>query len=490
MGPPKAALVLAALALAGCVGAPAGLVPTTSLPATVPDAYGYLCPGGAGAALPTPCADVAIAHTEGGKLEEPYVAPHPRDADLWAVGSNVGRAPAAWAQDIPSERAGLMRMSIHITEDGGRSWRETFPPPGEPARTMAGPGIFDVVGDPALVFDTGGRLHVTGLASVGTADNLVAILGGPGDSGIRVFYTSSDDLGATWSEPVVLKDTGGFQDRNWIVHDEATSALYVVWQDVGEIASTPRNQRVVEVAWSLDRGATWRTMADAQRAPCARAGTPVLVEGTLLLACDRFDAANAQDGHAVYAFDAATGSVTLRGVAQGEGSFPGLVKLGGRLVMRAWECFQQQGCALDASLRSSADGGATWSPPVLLSALLSEPAEAVDLKWVTADAWGRLHLLAVAQRHEGPAPTLEVPLYGPVNGRVWQELHIVTDASFAPLSETSLGTLRSEDLLHPALPSGGDHFHGLAWRGDEALLVVPEPRTGTLAVSQVLPVGP
>jgi hypothetical protein len=294
----------------------------------------------------------------------------------------------------------------------------------------------------------------------------------------------SDDLGATWREPVLLQDNGLGQDREWIVRDPASGALYVVWQNVP--AGSGLEDRSVEVAWSLDGGATWRNQEAGQRTPCYRAGMPVVLQGALRFACVHA----ADDGREVvqlHALDAARGEAALVADAIAEGQWPSLTLLAdGTLAMLYDNCFPDS-CALDSLLLRSRDGGATWSPGGSAMGLAEGAWDRARVYWSEADPFGGQHLLVRFDRDEALLPA--DPSGSAPTPMATELRHVVLDASGAPIHSATLAAWRSDEAPSPRAAVGfGDDvlgvegrqqhprcggsscYYSLAWSGDRALL--------------------
>ena len=220
---------------------------------------------------------------------EPWVAVDPADPDHLA---------GAWQQDRWSD-GGAHGLVASTSADGGRSWRgETFADfsrcplfaaLGNPAAEAAG-GEFDRASDPWVTWGSGSRLHQAAL-TVSRPDVGLGLA-----AGIQVSH--SDDLGATWSRPRLLKeDHGGnvLDDKESITADPTRGHVYVVWDRL----TVRRGHAHLEAAenaigfrgptWfasSADNGDTWspaRKIYDPGRAG-QTIGNQIAIEpdGTLL----------------------------------------------------------------------------------------------------------------------------------------------------------------------------------------------------------------
>jgi hypothetical protein len=162
---------------------------------------------------------------ENGEVE-PWVAVDPADPDHIA---------GAWQQDRWSD-GGAHGLAASTSIDGGATWTgDTFADfsrcplfalLANPAAEHAG-SDFDRASDPWVTWGSGSRLHQIALAvsqpSVGLGLN----------AGILVDY--SDDFGATWSHPRLIKeDHGGnvLDDKESITADPANGYVYAIWDRV------------------------------------------------------------------------------------------------------------------------------------------------------------------------------------------------------------------------------------------------------------------
>ncbi|MCW3015224.1 MAG: hypothetical protein JWO02_2316 [Solirubrobacterales bacterium] len=180
---------------------------------------------------------------------EPWVAVDRADPDHIA---------GAWQQDRWSD-GGAHGLAASTSIDGGASWTgatfadfsrcSLFARYGDVA--AQGPGReFDRASDPWVSWGTGSRLHQIALSvsrpSVGLGLN----------SGILVSH--SDDVGATWSPPKLLReDHGGrvLNDKESITADPANGYVYAVWDRVvAKLAHAKLKETENAIA---ERGPTW-----------------------------------------------------------------------------------------------------------------------------------------------------------------------------------------------------------------------------------------
>lgn len=459
---------LVAPALAGCLAAP--LAPTALPLGPAALGYAYLCPGEGGEPGEAPCLK-ALARDDA-TLQEPFAAAHPLDPDILAVGVNFGPPLAERAQGLPDD-SHVCRLGVYVTEDAGASWREAFAPPPEFRNGPLGPTPNQCAGDPALVFDDAGRLHVTGIA---TSGNLPGPLRGlAGDNlGYVTYYVRSDDLGRTWGESVVLSANGSPQDRNWLTRDPSNRALYAVWQNT----AGPLANWTTEVAWTLDGGATWRNQAPEQRPRCHTDG-PVVVRGMEALVSCSNTTSEEETRVRVYAFDPASGDVELRSELVQQGFWPFLTALpSGRLALQ-YSAFDG-----DTQILWSGDGGRTWQSPTSLRGVSEGAWDFAHAYWAEADRLGGYHLITRLTNIESLAPA------GPTIAS-YELRHLVLDEGGARVQETTLEAWKSTDPPKPRpAQTLGDHYYGIAWGAERALLAYTRDAEVKLTLVQPTGVGP
>lgn len=453
--------VLLSLALlAGCL-APTAEVAPAELPA-LPEALsplGYLCPGESGDAAAEPCV-TRLAKADA-TLQEPFIAVHPTNPQVVAVGVNLGPSLVERALGLVSQDSWVCRLGIFVSEDGGATWRETHAPTPEIATGPLGPEPTSCAGDPAIVFDDEGRMHVTGIATRGSA---LSPLAGDG-IGFQTYYVRSDDLGATWVDAAIPSPNGMSQDRNWMAWDAERRIVYVVWQNT----DGPFSEWTTEVAWSEDGGATWRTQDEAQRLVCGTPGIFAFHDGDVLYSC----ATVTEEGkNRVYVaeFDPDSGAGTVRSTLNVAGYWPHVVaRADGSLVLRyALETG-------DEALLVSPDGGRTWGQPTELRALVAGAWGSAEALWEIADPSGGYHMIVRLVRATGPVADYELR-----HVVLDRDLALAHEATLSAWSTTTPPTPRSAQTL-------GDHYHGIAWTGTSALLVWAQDAALGLTEAVALP---
>ncbi|HEV8359823.1 MAG TPA: sialidase family protein [Candidatus Thermoplasmatota archaeon] len=360
---PLLACALLALPLAGCLGPAPTATPTAGLPA---------------AALPRP------------ELLDPvFLAP----IDLGIV--ELGAEPSVGV-GVDGTVYVTTPLALWRSDDGGRSY-EALGAPSCPSGLPACPGLethqpgMKGGGDAAIAVTRDGRVHWLGLFAP--------------DAPIP--YQVSEDRGATWSKPLDLA-SGNSTDREWIVVN-ATGALFAQWRDFGNTSECAAPGPVplptdpgcapptgVLLRRSLDGGATWepavRATDDNRQGPVAPDPSSAWMylpvfdgpNGTIDVARSADGGATWEDVHAtpvpqrpfIFPIAAVDEAGTVY-VAYSSGE-PGPTGTG--------EPVDRNLAIPSVFLITSADHGATWSAPRLLS---TEGVPAV-MPWIAAGAPGRV----------------------------------------------------------------------------------------------------
>lgn len=166
-------------------------------------------------------------------------AANPLDGRNVMVGSNDYR--------LRDEGASVW-VGVYTTKDGGRTWAEQLLPghPRDTRRTVL--STFQFGGDPILAFDGLGRAYAGGIFFRGTPF-------GADIRDVSIAVARSDDGGVTWNDPVIValgKAQSVFHDHPQMTADAFGNA-FVSWT-LFRGFSAPE----IWVATSHDGGLTWR----------------------------------------------------------------------------------------------------------------------------------------------------------------------------------------------------------------------------------------
>lgn len=281
------------------------------------------------------------------------------------------------------------------------------------------------------------------LASDGKRLHLVHAQIGPAPRDDQVVYQRSTDGGASWTAGRVLfaaTDADRYVTPNLAVAASGDRVV-VAWRVAGP------GRTSLFVRRSADGGATWRPAERVASTTRKRGlGVPALAIGgrTVLLAwTDRTDGRlllrRSTDGGATWAAARrmATGSLSIECGKRVLDALPGLAVSGDRVHL-AWSDAPKGAClAATLRIRSSADGGRTWTDARTASTTRT-------YGWPELAARGK-RLLATLQRPDGSI----VIVRSTDAGRTFHERRI------APLAKHALG---AADVLLP-----GGHAAWLVW---------------------------
>lgn len=425
------------VASAGCLG-PQAENPSTGNTPTSADLLGHLAfpcpPQGAQEHHPGFC--IGTLRLNGGTLQEPYAVVHPTRDGTLAVGAIAGAALGS----EPSPGSSEAWLHLFASQDGGASWIESSPPAGDPPRAPSNPVNAGITEDPAFAFDTSGTLHLTGLWAADL-----------GSDAFDLFYTSSKDLGRTWSTPAYLT-TDGTAGRNWIAI--VGSRIYILWED------QTGGGNAAAVAWSEDAGRSWEALPPEGRVSNCVYPTLFVRDVHLVAACSgsppgllEFDAGNdtwdplasfaGEDSLVTFAASAANDSLAVVSQVGHEG-------------LRA---------------RTSGAGSASWGPSIDLRAnlRLEDTWNHIELMAAAADPGGHVNLLLKGYiACSGPScdSTLEPEwqvVHARLNAAEWTVLEEETLVAAPPMSATRVPRLQDVAPID-------DGFYAIEFSGDRGVM--------------------
>jgi hypothetical protein len=240
--------------------------------------------------------------------------------------------------------------------DGGRTWRSGI----LPGLTISGP--WARASDPVVAWDA---LHGVWLASslVVTQDT----------SGLAV-NRSTD--GVSWAPPVAaVPNAGGISyDKEWVTCDDwpaspRRGSCYLLWTDV--------RAHGLDASVSHDGGLTWSPAVVAARSG-AIAEPTTLPDGTLVVAylaggelTGPIVAVRSTDGGTTFSDPVTVADLQF---ASGRGlrmpPLPSIAVDGGGRIVVAWpDCRFRAGCAANDPVFSASTDGLAWSPPARAASL-------------------------------------------------------------------------------------------------------------------------
>lgn len=437
--------VVAVAAVTGCL-APVATDDSAGRAAPPLGGYAYACPPGPTRTLPNGlCVRPVDAWPDA--LEEPYLAVHPGNPAVRAIGTNTALAAGGLMEDPAT--AG--RVDVFVTEDAGAAWRRAEPPPrlhvGDATATREG------AADPALAFDDEGRLHLVQMN----------IRNGAGRA-FDIQYARSDDLGRTWREPVLLS-VDGDNDRPWVTTGP-DGLVVVAWQNVW------RAWNGSTVAFSRDGGAVWSTPLETP-GNCISASRPLLVNGAVHVACSLHDGDEGK-GRRFLRLDVDRGALDVLADAPAVGngwSFWDALP-DGRVAL-ATRSGDHNRIAVTTRARDFTD----WRVSEPLDALCECAGARRPLAptWLATDPLGAVHVLLADGAPGFPSsPRVDNARYLAGTVEVW---HVVLDPGLLTVVHERALTVPGPDPRErrdaPPLGAtvGVDHVHGLVFAGGEGMAV-------------------
>ena len=244
-------------------------------------------------------------------LVEPDVAVSPFNAKI----------EVAVAHDCRFASGGAVDIFYAWTHDGGAHWHQSR----LPGLTTAVGGTYPRASDPVVAFGADGSVYVSSLViNLNTCDSGVAV-------------SRSTDGGATFADPVYAQQSttcSVSDDKNWLVtdtqpHSPFFGRIYQFWTEFLSSGASPQ-----VVRWSDDNGRHW--------------------SATHFLASQKSFTQNSQ------AFVQPDGAVTdtylFAGHALGDSIRQGIIPRNG----------VNAGSGLSIVARTSFDGGAHWTKPVVV----------------------------------------------------------------------------------------------------------------------------
>lgn len=238
--------------------------------------------------------------------------------------------------------------------DGGKTWIKGFLP--SLTAQSSPPGPYERASDPSVTYDPRHQVW------------LISALAMIGPRGAAVTVSRSPD-GLSWSAPVVVASTAGYDDKDWIVCDDhATSPFYgncyLTFDDEGV------GDRMLN-ATSTDGGLTWSAPAGTADNSYGLGGQPLVQPGGTVVvpiansSVSLVGAYRSTDGGQTWSAVTVISGIYRHTVAGSLRSLPlpsAGIDAGGRVYVVWSDCRFRTSCtANDIVLSSSADGLA-WSP--------------------------------------------------------------------------------------------------------------------------------
>ncbi len=329
------------------------------------------------------------------------VDPNNHDRIVAAANDYVSRTWACTVNGVPCSALGDGYSGTYFSNDGGQTWSGKSTDPSHLGTLIPGVerltgGPYDAGGDPALAFDSQGHVFYAGLGFDRTAPpNTVTASKGT--------FDGSGNL--TWGPPTFINPTKApavFNDKEWIAADAHASSpfrdrVYVTWtRFIFNPTTGAYVQSPISLAFSTDGGKTFSTpQLISGKVLYGQGSRPVVgPDGTVYVFWDGATRLAALDS--TYMVKSKDGGVTWSKPVQVSplqevvppantvfrvNSFPAADVAPNGDVYVAWSsqmsdggglcaAMTNNGCHLTAVYSKSTDGGATWSTPAPIFAVL------------------------------------------------------------------------------------------------------------------------
>jgi hypothetical protein len=272
--------------------------------------------------------------------------------------------------------SGSLDCGYAVSLDGGLTWSRAL----IPQLTTASGGVYNRATDPVAAGGPGGELYLNTLGSVSGEFDIAAVL-----------VSRSLDNGTTWSSPTVVyqaPSTLVMPDKNWLTANDYSATansgrLVATWTNFTATSSGAASGNNLMAATSDDRGATWSPPIAITSPGATNQGTqPVfLPDGSLVVVYVTFPDLNTTSQFAIECKRSADGGRTFPTVATTIAPIvlgwddpdlrDGVFLPAAAVARQSGEIFVAYTALVNGTPRvyvtKSADQGASWTPPVVVS---------------------------------------------------------------------------------------------------------------------------
>jgi hypothetical protein len=247
---------------------------------------------------------------------------------------------------------GAADIGYALSNDSGSTWQSGLLPG---LTTFQGAGTNSAVSDTSVVYDAAHGVWIISSLTIAS-------------SSTQVVVSRSTDGGASWSHPIVVRQSASL-DKNWITCDSTSTSphygnCYIEWDDNG-------NNNLILMSASADGGLTWSLPLSPAGAPNGLGGQPLVQpNGTVVVPflsnSNAIQSFNSTNGGTSWGSLAQVAAVNAHSVAGGlrSLSLPSAQMDAAGTIYVVWEdCSFRASCSTNDLVMSTSADGTTWSSP-------------------------------------------------------------------------------------------------------------------------------
>jgi hypothetical protein len=253
---------------------------------------------------------------------------------------------------------GATNIGFATSTNGGKGFTSGFLPGTTSAATP--PGIYSAVSDASVAFDA--KHGVWLISFLGLSPN--------GSNAVDVLVSRSTD-GLSWSNPVVVNNTGHFNDKNWTVCDDTASSPFF-GNCYTEFDDNTQGD-LIQMSTSIDGGLTWGPALPTANEAHGIGGQPLVQpNGNVIVPINGFAGRNflmvsftSSDGGASWS---KTNIIARIGFHHAAGNIRDSIPLpsaemdaSGKVYAVWQDCHFEPGCNASDLLLSTSTDGKSWS---------------------------------------------------------------------------------------------------------------------------------